>query len=113
VLCTNPASLAGGSGALDPYFPTQRMHSIISFATAPTITTAWVNYPDLFRATCEHTAGTSWLQITDVRETTDHRPQLADALGPTWGLHIYDANLALGNLVDIVRSEAAAWHTRP
>jgi hypothetical protein len=27
----------------------------------------------------------------------------------TWGLHLVDANLALGNLVDLVRSEAAAF----
>jgi len=26
-----------------------------------------------------------------------------------WGLHLIDANLAMGNLVDIVRQEGAAW----
>ncbi len=112
VLCTNPAALAGGSGDLDPYFPARRMDSIISFPTQPDVTTAWVNYPDLFRAECENVDGTSWLQITDIRKPGDRRPQLVDALGPTWGLHIYDGNIALGDLVDIVRSEAAAWHSR-
>jgi hypothetical protein len=112
VLCTNPAALAGGSGALDPYFPARQMNSIISFPTQPDVTTAWVNYPDLFRAECEHVDGTSWLQITDTRKPGDRRPHLADALGPTWGLHIYDGNIALGDLVDIVRSETAAWQSR-
>ena len=55
--------------------------------------------------------GSDWLQITDVRKPGDNRPALADAIGPTWGLHIYDANIALGNLVGIVRSEAGAWHS--
>ena len=111
VLCTNPAALAGGSGPADPYFPTRRMNSVVSFTTQPGVTTAWVNYPDLFTAQCENAGGASWLQITDVRKPGDNRPALADAIGPTWGLHIYDANIALGNLVGIVRSEAGAWHS--
>jgi hypothetical protein len=27
----------------------------------------------------------------------------------TWGLHLVDANIGLGNLVDLVHSEAAAY----
>jgi hypothetical protein len=111
VLCTNPTALAGGSGPAEPYFPTRRMGSVVSFTTQPGVTTAWVNYPDLFTAKCENEGGASWLQITDIRQPGDNRPALSDALGPTWGLHLYDGNIALGNLVDIVRSEAAAWHT--
>jgi hypothetical protein len=109
VLCTNPAALAGGSGALDPFFPTTRMNSVISFVTQPGVSTAWVDYPDLFTAQCENTGGASWLQINDIRKPGDNRPALTDALGPTWGLHIYDGNIALGNLVGIVQSEAAAY----
>ncbi len=26
-----------------------------------------------------------------------------------WGLHLIDANLAMGNLVDIVHAQGAAW----
>jgi hypothetical protein len=26
-----------------------------------------------------------------------------------WGLHLIDANLAIGNLLDIVDAESAAW----
>jgi hypothetical protein len=29
-----------------------------------------------------------------------------------WGLHLIDANLTMGNLVDIVRQEGAAWSAR-
>jgi hypothetical protein len=32
---------------------------------------------------------------------------------PTWGLHLLDANIALGNLVTVLRSEAAAFTARP
>jgi len=109
VLCTNPAALAGGSGAVDPYFPTHRMNSVISFNVPGAVNTAWVNYPDLFTAECLDTGGASRLQITDIRKAGDNRPKLVDALGPTWGLHIYDGNIALGNLVGIVQSEAGAY----
>jgi hypothetical protein len=29
-----------------------------------------------------------------------------------WGLHLIDANLPMGNLLDIVRSESTAWTAR-
>ena len=109
VLCTNPAALQGGSGAVVPYLPSRRVGGPISFTKLPLAATPWISYPDLFTAQCENEGGASWLQITDVRKPGDTRPVLRDALGPTWGLHLYDGNIALGNLVDIVRSEAAAY----
>ena len=30
---------------------------------------------------------------------------------PTWGLHLLDANIALGNLIDVVKTESAAFMT--
>jgi hypothetical protein len=38
-----------------------------------------------------------------------------DVVGPggkvseDWGLHLIDANLAMGNLVDVVAAESKAW----
>lgn len=109
VLCTNPAALGGGSGPIDPFFPTKRMNSVISFDTQPGVTTTWVSYPDLFTAQCLDTDGVSRLEVTDVRKPGDNRPKLVDAIGPTWGLHVYDGNIALGNLVSIVQAEAGAY----
>ena len=38
---------------------------------------------------------------------------LGDDIGgditPQWGLHLVDVNLGMGNLVDVVREQAAAW----
>jgi hypothetical protein len=31
----------------------------------------------------------------------------------SWGLHLVDANLAMGNLLDIVGVQAKAWVARP
>jgi pimeloyl-ACP methyl ester carboxylesterase len=109
IVCTNPAALGGGSGPVDPYFPTKRLNSVISFDAQAGVSTAWVNYPDLFTAQCQNGGGASRLQITDIRKPGDNRPKLVDAIGPTWGLHVYDGNIALGNLVGIVQSEATAY----
>ena len=39
----------------------------------------------------------------------DKRPGLSNVGSPRWGLHVVDVNVALGNLVDLVASEASAF----
>ena len=51
----------------------------------------------------------SWLQVTTTAAPGDPRPTVADSLGPAWGYHLQDVNLALGNLVADVASEEAAY----
>jgi hypothetical protein len=104
VLCTNPADLAGGSGALDPYFPTTA-----PTGAATTVTTPWVEYPDLYTAQCQTSGGATWLQVNDIASAGDHRPRVSEVLGPTWGFHLDDVNLALGNLVQVVSAQEAAY----
>jgi hypothetical protein len=106
VLCTNPANLAGGSGALTPYYVAGG--GLFSVVGQPA-KTPWVTYPNLFTASCSSAAGANVLMVKDVRKAGDTRPTNHDTLGPTWGLHLYDGNIALGNLVDIVQSEANAY----
>ncbi|HZZ95479.1 MAG TPA: DUF3089 domain-containing protein [Jatrophihabitantaceae bacterium] len=101
VLCTNPAALDRGSHALRSYFPREMGQ------TPSSVSTRWVTYPGEYRASCEHQSGASWLQIN--RDATDWRPAVYASLGQTWGLHVYDINLALGNLVDIVGKQARAY----
>jgi len=107
VLCTNPAALGGGSETLDAYFPSRRLGGPINFTLKPLARTPWLHYPEGLTGKCQKESGANVLHITDAR------PQpglvLRDALGPTWGLHVYDVNLTLGNLVDVVRSEAGAY----
>jgi hypothetical protein len=35
--------------------------------------------------------------------------RVQNLLGPTWGLHLADINIALGNLVDLVRNQVDAY----
>jgi hypothetical protein len=111
VLCVNPAAPGGGSAALRPYFPTQGLRLFLgSAAPAPVASTPFVSYPGEFSAECKSSGGANWLQIDRVGGASDQRPALNVAEAPTWGLHVVDVNIALGNLVDLVRSESAAFH---
>ncbi len=122
VLCTNPAALTGGSGVLETYFPRVGLNRLnghssnTSPITSPRTTkgtsTSWVTYPDLYEARCQDVAGASVLLVTVKDNAPDPRPVVSDVLGPRWGLHLDDVNLALGNLVGLVRSQAGAWSSR-
>ncbi len=112
VLCTNPASLDGGAATLDPYFVTKVVPGArgdMNPQVNRKVTTPWVGYPNLYSATCQTSDGASWLQVTSTRGSRDHRPVVKPALGPRWGLHLVDVNIALGNLVDLVRRQAASY----
>ncbi len=110
VLCVNPAAPAGGSGVLRPYFPTTGLSLLVSgAATTPLAATPFISFPAEYSAHCQSTGGATWLQIDRTGGTSDRRPGVVRPLNPAWGLHVVDVNIALGNLVDLVRSESAAF----
>jgi hypothetical protein len=102
VLCVNPSAPAGGRGSLLPYFPS-------SDEEEAKTQTPWVSYPGQYTAECESAGGANWLQVDSNNPAGDQRAAFQAALGPTWGLHLVDVNVALGNLVDLVRQEATAY----
>jgi Protein of unknown function (DUF3089) len=115
VLCTNPASLHGGSGAIDPIEPTT-LFAPGSIAigiqllklTLPRASTRWISIPGAYRAHCSTAGGASVLQIS----ADGAAPTPSPSPDATWGLHLVDGNIALGNLVSLVQSEAAAYAKR-
>jgi len=113
VLCTNPAALGGGSGAVDPIFPSAPFYPASTLSvgirllhlTQPMPSTTWSTEPGSYSARCSNAGGASVLQVT-----AQHGAQTASpSPDPTWGLHLLDANIALGNLIDLVKTEAAAF----
>jgi hypothetical protein len=111
VLCTNPAALAGGGGLLDPIAPSKPFApGSIAAANAllglrlPSPGTVWLTFPGAYSAHCSTAGGASVLRITPRRGAPVFRPSPNAA----WGLHLLDANVGLGNLLAIVRSEIAA-----
>jgi len=122
VLCVNPTLGVqdGSAGALLPYAPTTLSPAEQGASeAAPLAPTPWVEETDLATAQCEHRNGASWLQITTtaateaaLQERTARQEVPAEALGPQWGLHVDDVNVALGNLVSTVASESATYVRR-
>lgn len=110
ILCVNPAAPAGGTADLQPYFPTGGLALFLGKA-APSFDTStpWVAFPKQYAAHCVNAGGASWLQVDRIGGASDKRP-VVPAGAPTWGLHTVDVNIALGNLVELVRSESGAFH---
>ena len=109
ILCVNPAAPAGGTANLQPYFPTGGLALFLGKA-APNFdaSTPWVTFPNQYAAHCINSGGASWLQIDRIGGASDKRPVVTAGV-PTWGLHTVDVSIALGNLVELVRSESGAF----
>jgi Protein of unknown function (DUF3089) len=104
VACVNPATFSSRAGTLQPYFP-----AATSKPKGVRVLTSWVTFPGLYRAQCQQSGGASWLQVTATPSAGDPRPTVSAVLGPTWGYHLDDVNLGLGNLVVAVSHEEAAY----
>ncbi|HEY0630943.1 MAG TPA: DUF3089 domain-containing protein [Thermoleophilaceae bacterium] len=111
VLCTNPAALGGGSGTLRPYTPTAFFPGTIGLGVRiftgplPQVPTPWLVPPGRYRARCSGAAGANVLRIDSLGGA--HRP--TPSPDPTWGFHLGDVNLAIGNLTGLVAAQSAAY----
>ena len=118
--CTNPAALGGGSGALHAYLSNLRSSSSGEIPTwvtpAQAITTTFVSVPGLLTGECVSNDKGTYLAVTVNANPADPR---TDKIGgdvvtngevqANWGLHLIDAHVAMGNLVDLVGQQAKAW----
>lgn len=120
--CVNPAALGGGSGELHSYLSNGRF--IASSAAAPKpwvtpekkVTTPFVSVPGLLSAQCVSNDAGTYLAVHVNAAPND--PRTDDIVGdvvvnnqvlPDWGLHLIDANLAMGNLIELVRAQTKAY----
>jgi hypothetical protein len=112
VLCTNPAALGGGSAPLTSIFPT----TPFAPGTAIGIETTQVGFPQpqpgtpwieaqAYTGQCSKANGANVLKITG----EPGAPVLKALPDATWGLHLVDANIALGDLVTLVDSQARQY----
>ena len=116
VLCTNPAALRGGAGLLDPVVPRAPFAPGTTIAAAvdatgfvrPPASTPWLAFPNTYSARCSFGGGADVLEVTPL----DGAPALAP-VPHSWGLHTADGNIALGNLVRLVRRQAVEYARRP
>ena len=107
--CTNPAAIAGGAATLTPYWPTDRIDPYAAGAAAEAITTPWVTFPDFLTGECVRQGEYDFLELTIAADPADPRTDdIPGDLTPPWGLHLVDANVAMGDLVDLVRTQVDA-----
>ena len=121
--CANPAALAGGSGELHAYLGAAGP-SLAGSSSAPRpwvtperpIETPFVSVPGLLTAQCVSNEKGSYLEVTVHGNPKD--PRADDIVGDvmtngqvnaSWGLHLIDVQVAMGNLVDTVRQQAKAY----
>ena len=121
-VCTNPAALGGGSGVLRAYLSAAGRTITGSAPPKPwvvpeqTIETPWVSVPGLLSAQCASNEHATFLEISVHGNPSD--PRVDDITGDlgaggqviaSWGLHLIDVNLALGNLLDVVGQQSKAY----
>ena len=80
------------------------------------VETPWVSVPGLLTGQCKTNENATYLEITVHGDPSGPRvDDIAGDLGVgaqiqvNWGLHLVDANLAMGNFIDIVGQQTKAW----
>ncbi|MEJ8858493.1 DUF3089 domain-containing protein [Variovorax robiniae] len=124
--CVNPAALAGGEGALMPYFSSGNtdivgMPSRIGswLQDGRKLDTPFVTTPGLLTAECVSNEHGDYLAVTTHASAADRRIDhiagdvtLGGVVLKAWGLHLVDVHLTMGNLLSLLDSQTAAYVER-
>jgi hypothetical protein len=110
VLCTNPSFLRGRPETLRLILPRKPFApgSTIGAGTTavglprPEVSTPWIEFRNAYAGECSDADDANVLQVVDLPGATHLNPVPDE----TWGLHLVDANIALGNLVKVVADQA-------
>jgi hypothetical protein len=120
VVCVNPGLLQqnGSVATLIPEAPTTPFPGSFSGAVpTPSATTPWVQTTNIVTGQCKHENGATWLNIafkegvsqTVQEDLAAHNEVPLELIGPEWGLHLYDVNIGVGNLVKTVAIQTQAY----
>jgi len=120
--CVNPAAPGGGRATLHTYMPTNGRSlpggtgesgtspEWLDPALGVTIDTPFVTLPGMVDAECVEHGEFSYLEIHVNGDPADPRiDDIGGDLTPEWGMHLVDVSVAMGDLVDLVGSEAEAY----
>jgi hypothetical protein len=112
VVCTNPAAIGGGAGKLqtlarsEPFPGTLGIGlNILYGGPQPTADTPWLEPQDHYSGRCVRENGANVLML----DPLDGARTLHPSPDATWGLHLVDANIGLGNLIELVKSQEEAY----
>ncbi len=119
--CANPAALGGGKADLHSYLSNGAQITNSGGQTTwvkgkPNPATPFVSTPGLLSAECVQKNGFSYLEVHVNAVPADPRTDeiagdvvTGGKVNAAWGLHLIDANLEMGNIVDVVGAEAKAY----
>ena len=121
--CVNPGALGGGTGPLHAYLASGTETPFVDgvrpgpWTNPPRpISTPFVQVPGLLSAECRNNGSHNYLAVTIHQTPGGKRTEAITGdvvvdgrVLEGWGLHIIDVNLAIGNLIEIVREEGRAY----
>ena len=120
VACVNPAALAGGPAILNSYFPSEITGSFAPLIgemspwadpdSQDPIPTPSYKMPGFLQAECVEQDGFSYLSLIPQADLAD--PRADDIKGDFeegWGLHLVDITVAMGDILDLIESQATSW----
>lgn len=121
--CTNPAALAGGRSPLTSRFPAESSEATDELGAEPTggldaawldpaagtIDTPFVTLPGLLTGGCVEWNEHNYLEIDPVSDPGPRADDVPGDLTPDWGMHLVDVNVVMGDLQQLVVTQATAW----
>jgi hypothetical protein len=120
VACNNPAALAGGAAQPKAWFSKRADVSVATGQGTPkwqalvaSVDTPFFALPGLVTTQCKSDANGSYLAMTvnpDARtDDIGGDVVVGGKVVDTWGLHLIDVSLAIGDIVDLVGSQGRAY----
>lgn len=115
-ICVNPVDPAGDAAISQPYFRASA-NGLLGGAgampfdegvEAPEITTPFVTYPDMITVRCVDDGTYGYLELSITSADGPRTDDIGGDLTPEWGMHLVDANVAMGDLVELVRTQSAS-----
>lgn len=109
-VCVDPVALVGTEGGrADTVVPvsTRMLGRVEGFED---VETPFVVLPEILTASCAQTDTHGYLAVApaDPADQRSSEQLLVESLGPSWGLHLFDANLVQGDLIELVALLAAS-----
>jgi DUF3089 family protein len=115
--CTNPANLGGNHRVpltsvvpVEPFAPGTLIAAGIAALGLqwPSASTTFIQADGAFTGRCSDAGGAHVLRVESAAGTPVPRPSPT----PQWGLHLVDANIAQGDLVNVLRRQIRAYADR-
>jgi hypothetical protein len=108
IMCVNPTSPGGGKGIMKPLITPPDLAKFTADLPSPLPTTTFVSYTNGYSAECKSSGDATWLQVTRL-DPKAAAPVVHTTEGDSWGLHDLDVSLPMGNTIELVRTETAAY----